>query len=229
MSKPKKFFLIILAFFAVYVIWGSTYLLNKIAVAEIAPLKLAAIRFITASILIFSIAKVLRISLVITRKQLINSTIAGFLFLTYGNGVFVWALKYIDSGFAALEASLQPMVVLFFMYFIQKKQISIRSITGVILGIVGMYVLVAQNGLNLTQDSIIGIIMIFTCVVSWSYASVFTATASLPSNFFVSANLNPVICYIIGKKFIYITQTVKINNCVCFIGKTSYAYLFNFG
>ncbi|MHB1107853.1 MAG: EamA family transporter, partial [Lutibacter sp.] len=48
MGKLKSpAFLIILAFFAIYVIWGSTYLLNKIAVTELPPFMLASIRFIT--------------------------------------------------------------------------------------------------------------------------------------------------------------------------------------
>ena len=53
-SKP---YLILLAFFAIYVIWGSTYLLNKIAVAQLAPFMLAAVRFTIAGLLIFIIAK----------------------------------------------------------------------------------------------------------------------------------------------------------------------------
>ena len=35
MNKPQNKILIVLAFFAIYVIWGSTYLLNKIAVTEL--------------------------------------------------------------------------------------------------------------------------------------------------------------------------------------------------
>ncbi len=63
MSLPRKTILIILAFFAIYVIWGSTYLLNKIVVTEVAPLYLASIRFTVASVLIFIIAKALKLNL----------------------------------------------------------------------------------------------------------------------------------------------------------------------
>lgn len=53
MFKPQKSVLIILAFFAIYVIWGSTYMLNKVAVTELPPFKLASIRFIIAGLIIF--------------------------------------------------------------------------------------------------------------------------------------------------------------------------------
>ena len=116
-NKPSKL-LIILAFFSIYVIWGSTYLFNKIAVPEIPALFLGAVRFSLAGLLIMIIAKFLKLPLKITKKQLRNSIIAGFLFLVYGNGVFVLALNYLDSGFAALIASTQPLAVLILMRII---------------------------------------------------------------------------------------------------------------
>src|SRR5690606_7294590 len=122
MAIQKKTILILLAFFAIYVIWGSTYLLNKIAVAQLPPFFLASVRFIIAAIFIFLIAKLLKVDISITPQQLKNTIIAGFLFLTLGNGVVVWALKYVDSGFAALEISAQPLVVLLLMRLIQGKK-----------------------------------------------------------------------------------------------------------
>lgn len=186
MSLSRKTVLIILAFFAIYVIWGSTYLLNKIAVTQISPLFLASIRFISASMLIFIIAKSMKLSLAITKKQVINCIIAGFLFLAYGNGVFVWALKYVDSGFGALEASAQPLMVLILMRMIDGKKIRVTSIIGIILGIIGMYLLVSQKQLTYQENSFLGIMMIFTCVLSWSSGSLFVAKAELPSNFFIN-------------------------------------------
>ena len=66
MGVSRKTVSIALAFFAIYVIWGSTYLLNKIAVAELPPFKLASIRFIVAGIFIFIIAKILKVDISIT-------------------------------------------------------------------------------------------------------------------------------------------------------------------
>ena len=96
MRKSGTNVLIVLAFIAIYVIWGSTYLWNKIAVTELPPMMLASIRFLSASMLIFIIAKLIGFNLAITKRQLINTAVAGFLFLTFGNGVVVWALKFLD-------------------------------------------------------------------------------------------------------------------------------------
>lgn len=185
-QPPKNTILIVLAFFAIYVIWGSTYLLNKIAVLELPPFKIGGVRFLSASILIFIIAKLFGFKIRITKKQLLNTTIAGFLFLTFGNGVVVWALKYVDSGFTALEISAQPLVVLLMMRVFEGKKIQMMSLIGVILGMVGIFLLVSQKEIINQEGMVIGMVMIFTCMLSWAYGSLFVAKADLPKNFFIN-------------------------------------------
>lgn len=186
MKQPNSKVLIIIAFFAIYVIWGSTYVFNKIAVTQLSPLFLSATRFTFAGIIILIISKALKYPLKITKKQILNSAIAGFLFLVYGNGVFVWSLKYINSGFAALLASTQPLFVLLLLRLIDGKKMQKKSIIGVALGVFGMYLLVSQQNITTDETNIIAIFMILSCVLSWSYGSVFVSKADLPENFFVS-------------------------------------------
>ncbi len=178
--------LIVLAFFAIYVIWGATYLLNKIAVSELPAFMLAGSRFVIAGLLIFGIAKLTGRSLKISKKQLGNTIIAGFLFLTFGNGVVVWALKFVDSGFAALEISAQPLVVLVLMYLLQGKRIQPMSYVGVGLGIVGIYLLVSQKQIINQEGAVLGMVLIFVCMLSWAYGSLFVGKADLPANYFVN-------------------------------------------
>lgn len=186
MGKSSNSAWVILAFFSIYVFWGSTYLMNKVAVQELDPLFLAACRFVTAGSLIFLIAKIMGISLKVTKNQLKNTIIAGFLFLSLGNGFVVWALKYVDSGFAALEISAQPLIILFLMRILQGKKIKPMSMIGVVLGMIGIYLLVSQKQIIASRESIMGMVMIFFCMSSWAYGSLFVARADLPNNYFVN-------------------------------------------
>ncbi|MFD0862029.1 EamA family transporter [Sungkyunkwania multivorans] len=186
MPKSSNTVFIILAFIAIYVILGSTYLLNKIAVTELPPFMLAGIRFVVAGIVIFGICKIMSITIIISSRQLLNTIFAGFLFLTLGNGLAVWALQYIDSGFAALEISAQPLIVLLLMRLLQGKKIQAMSVVGVILGAIGIYLLVSQKQLITKEGSIMGMLMIFVCMLSWGYGSLFVGKADLPSNYFVN-------------------------------------------
>ena len=183
--KRKKV-LIFFAFISVYVIWGSGYLLNKIAVQELDPLMLASVRFMTSGVIIFLISILLKFSLKVSKKQLINSIIAGFLFLSFGNGMLVWALLYVDSSFAALEISAQPLIILILMRIIYGTKIKQMSIIGIFLGFIGIYLLVGQKEILEQDNSILGMIMIFLCMISWALGSLFVAKADLPKNFFVN-------------------------------------------
>ncbi|MCK5441466.1 MAG: EamA family transporter, partial [Maribacter sp.] len=186
MKSNSNLLFIIGAFFAIYVIWGSTYLLNKIAVAELPPLMLAGFRFFTAGILIFGIAILMGRRIRISKKQLGNVVLAGFLFLTVGNGVVVWALKYVDSNFAALVISAQPLLILLMMWLLQGKKIQPMSLVGVALGILGIYLLINQKTVIAQENAWLGIIMIFTAMLAWTYSSLFVGKAEFPENYFVS-------------------------------------------
>ncbi|WBX75553.1 EamA family transporter [Tenacibaculum ovolyticum] len=200
--------LIVAAFLSIYVIWGSTYLFNKIAVTEIPPLYLGGIRFFTAGTLIMIIAKSMKISIKLTKRQFVNSVIAAFLFLVYGNGVFVWALKYVDSGFAALLAATQPLFVLFLLRLLDGQRMQRKSIIGVLFGIFGMYLLVSQKEISTSEGSVLGIFMILSCVLSWSYGTVFVSKADLPKNYLVSTGYQMLIAgFLLGMSSLIFKET----------------------
>lgn len=198
--------LIVVAFVAIYIVWGSTYLFNKIAVSELPPFFLASIRFFIAGILMIGLAIFYKQKLCISKKELLNSVAASFFFMVYGNGVFVWALKYVDSGFGALLASTQPLFVLFLLKLIDRKPFQKKSLIGVALGMFGMFLLVNQRELTTPEGSLLGIFMILTCVLSWSYGSVFVSKAELPESFLVSTGYQ-----MLAASFILLTGSFSIN------------------
>ena len=198
--------LIVVAFVAIYIVWGSTYLFNKIAVSELPPFFLASIRFFIAGVLMIGLAIFSKQKLSISKKELLNSVAASFFFMVYGNGVFVWALKYVDSGFGALLASTQPLFVLFLLKLIDRKPFQKKSLIGVALGMFGMFLLVNQRELTTPEGSLLGIFMILTCVLSWSYGSVFVSKAKLPKSFLVSTGYQ-----MLAASFILLTGSFSIN------------------
>ena len=198
--------LIVVAFVAIYIVWGSTYLFNKIAVSELPPFFLASIRFFIAGVLMIGLAIFSKQKLSISKKELLHSVAASFFFMVYGNGVFVWALKYVDSGFGALLASTQPLFVLFLLKLIDRKPFQKKSLIGVALGMFGMFLLVNQRELTTPEGSLLGIFMILTCVLSWSYGSVYVSKAELPKSFLVSTGYQ-----MLAASFILLTGSFSIN------------------
>ena len=189
---PKSNIIKYLAFFSIYTIWGSTYMLNKVAVSELPPFMLAGIRFCTAGVLMLFLARSLKKDIRISLQQMKNSMIAGFLFLAIGNGVVVWALSYVDSGFAALIIASQPLIVLLLLRIIEKKPIKKLSWVGVGIGFIGMLLLVTQEQIRQDESSLLGILMIIGCVITWGYASIFVGKADLPGNYLVNSGYQMV-------------------------------------
>ena len=72
------------------------------------------------------------------------------------------------------------------MRVLEGKKIKPMSVIGVIFGIVGIYLLVSQKQIIAKENTILGMVMIFICMLSWGYGSLFVAKADLPNNYFVN-------------------------------------------
>ena len=154
---------------------------------ELPPFLLAGIRFVAAALIIFAISIAKGGMKRPSNKQLKNSAIAGFLFLTVGNGCAVWALQFIDSSLEALLISAQPLVLIIMLYFTDNKPILFKSLMGVLLGMVGIYLLVSQGEVNAGPDKWWGIGAVFVALICWGYGSIFVTKADFPKNSFMKS------------------------------------------
>ena len=205
MNTIKQFSLpIILSFLAIYIIWGSTYLLVAFSVEEIPPFLLAAIRFLVASLIVFVLVWLFYDFKDVSKVQIKNSMIAGILFLAVGNGGMSFALQYIDSGYSALLTSGQPLILLFMLWMIDKKPLPTKAWMGVALGMLGMYLLVSQRELVTTDQQLLGTVIIFGCLISWGLGSVFVNRAELPK----SSLLNTGIQMLTGGVFLIFVSLI---------------------
>jgi drug/metabolite transporter (DMT)-like permease len=109
MAAPKKT-LVIIAFAALYLIWGSTYLGIRFSIETIPPFLMAGARFVLAGMIMYGIAW----SQGIGRSTWANwrtSCIIGACLLLGGNGGVTISEQYIDSGLAALIVAIVPIYI----------------------------------------------------------------------------------------------------------------------
>src|SRR5438876_1614323 len=102
--------IVIVAFAALYVIWGSTYLGIRFAIETIPPFLMAGARFVLAGVIMYAIAW----SQGIGKSSWANwrtSLIIGACVLLAGNGGVTISEKYIDSGLAALIVAIVPIYI----------------------------------------------------------------------------------------------------------------------
>jgi drug/metabolite transporter (DMT)-like permease len=109
MAAPKKT-LVIVAFVALYLIWGSTYLGIRLSIETIPPFLMAGARFVLAGLIMYAIAW----SQGIGKSTWANwrtSLIIGACLLLGGNGGVTISEQFIDSGLAALVVAIVPIYI----------------------------------------------------------------------------------------------------------------------
>lgn len=184
MSAPRRFPLpLIAAFFALYVIWGSTYLVIRIGVEYWPPLLLAGIRFVIAGSLMYAFLRWRGVPAP-TWTQWKAAGIIGILLLTCGNGaVSVAEHTGVASGVAALAVATVPLFTLLCGYFWGARNTRLEW-AGIVLGLIGIAML--NLGSNL-QSSPLGAALLIFAAAAWAFGSVWSKHLPLPQGAMASA------------------------------------------
>jgi drug/metabolite transporter (DMT)-like permease len=139
-ERPKPA-LLVLAFFAIYVVWGSTYLGIRVAIESIPPLLMMGSRHLVAGALLFAYMR-LRGEAVPPLATWKPAVLAGALCFLGGHGLLSWAELRVSSGMAALLVALEPVImVLLARRAKQEGRTTGRTWAALALGIAGVAVL----------------------------------------------------------------------------------------
>jgi drug/metabolite transporter (DMT)-like permease len=176
---------LVLAFALVYIIWGSTYLTIRIAVASIPPFIMAGTRFLVAGIILFIVAKASGAPMP-TRIEWRSGLIIGGLLLLGGNGGVSWAEQKLPSSLAALLVATVPMWMALFEWLRPGgTRPGWRAIVGLVIGFGGMIVLVDPNKILAgTGVDLLSVGVITLATMLWAIGSIYSRTshAKLPES-----------------------------------------------
>ncbi|NID16008.1 drug/metabolite exporter YedA [Luteibacter yeojuensis] len=164
-----------LSLFALYVIWGSTYLGIRYALVSYPPFTLAAIRFAIAGVLLFAVLR-FRGEAMPTARQWKNAAIVGTLLLAGGNGLVCFAEQSVGSGIAAVAVASMPLFAAVFSG-IYGEWPSRGETAGLLLGFLGVIVLNLGAGL---AGSPLGAIALIVAAMSWAFGSVWSKRQDMP-------------------------------------------------
>jgi drug/metabolite transporter (DMT)-like permease len=127
----------------VYLFWGSTYLAIDIAVQTIPPALMCGLRFSVAGIVMLAVCAATGRRIFYSPRQIALSAIVGLLLLMGGNLTLSYAELVVSSGLAALIVAITPLWFLVLdSLLLGDHHISRRGKAGLLLGIVGLFVLV---------------------------------------------------------------------------------------
>ncbi|MBI6897291.1 drug/metabolite exporter YedA [Pseudomonas putida] len=184
MSTARRFPLLLVgAFLALYLVWGSTYLFIRIGVESWPPLLMAGVRFVIAGSLLYGFLRWRGVPAP-TWPQWRAAGAIGFLLLSCGNGGVTLAEHAgVASGVAALAVATVPLFTLVFGLFFGHRNSRLEW-AGIALGLVGIGML--NMGSNL-QASPMGAALILFAAAAWAFGSVWSKSLPLPQGAMASA------------------------------------------
>jgi drug/metabolite transporter (DMT)-like permease len=130
---------LVVALVALYLIWGSTYLAMRVAVAGLPPFGMAGTRFVIAGGALLAITKARRETMPSLRAWLVAVPVGALLFLC-GNGLVVVAEQTLPSSVAAVVCATTPLIASGMMVFRGERPARVE-VLGMVLGIAGVALL----------------------------------------------------------------------------------------
>ena len=174
---PRKLALLV-AFAALYVIWGSTYLGIRLAIETIPPFLMAGARFLCAGVIMYAIALAQggpRSSFAQWRSALV----IGACLLFGGNGAVTIAEQWVPSGLASLLVATVPIYIALLAWLTgsapRPRPLVLLGLAG---GFVGVGILVgptlAVAPVNASRYAGLGMLTVLFGSLVWSIGSLYS-------------------------------------------------------
>lgn len=181
-----------LAFAAVYILWGSTYLAIRFGVETIPPFLMAGVRHLTAGVFLFAWLRI-RGTPWPARRHWISATAIGGLMLLGGNGLVTWAEQRVPSGLAALIVASVPIWMTLLDAIQSRERPHGAVVAGLLLGIVGLgFLVVPGRFAGGAQVDPLGAAALLIAALCWAIGSLYSRKASLPSSTFLATAMEMV-------------------------------------
>jgi len=175
-NKPSRL-LVVLAFAAVYIVWGSTYLGIRLAIETLPGFLMAGTRFTLAGVILLTWSRLKGERFLSSLSEWRKALIVGALLLLAGNGGVTWAEKYVATSLAALLVSTEPLWVVILNWIVTRKRPNSKVLLGVLIGLAGVTMLVSDGlsrGSINSWLSMVGAGVVILAGFGWAAGSVFS-------------------------------------------------------
>lgn len=178
MARPSRLS-VILAFLAIYLIWGTTYLAIRYVVETIPPLISAAVRHSVAGLILLGLAwwRGFRSRWEHWRSGLI----LGGLFFLIGHGCLHWSEQYVSSGLASLLIASEPLWILLMGAAMGQQKINWKNGSGLLLGLAGVAVL-SVGEISTSVSQAWGAVAVLAGAASWALGVCISPRLRLPGD-----------------------------------------------
>ena len=162
---------IVLAFLAMYLIWGSTYLAIRFGIESIPPFLMIGGRFMIGGLSLYWFAR-WRGAPKPTRREWRNAALPGILMLAGGTGLVAYAEQWVPSGLTALLVATVPLWIVM-MDWVRPNgyRPGLPTIGGLVLGFAGVAFLMSPGFSGGEAIDLFGALMILLATSLWASGS----------------------------------------------------------
>jgi drug/metabolite transporter (DMT)-like permease len=173
---------LILAWAAVYLIWGSTYLGIRFAIESIPPFLMAGSRHLLAGLLLFAWSRLRQRAPRPGRQDWTRAAGLGLLMLVTANGATTWAEQLVPSGLTALIVCTSALwLVLLNWLWLGAVRPGARTVVGLVAGFGGVALLVVPGNFAGSEHvSLLGALVLTGAALSWSVGSLYAIKLPRP-------------------------------------------------
>src|ERR1700694_1549194 len=175
--------LVLMAFAAVYVVWGSTYLAIRIGIESVPPLILAGLRHITVRVSLYQILR-WKTGIRPPAATWRAAVVTGALLLFIGNGGVSWAEQTVPSGITALlVATVSLWLVIVDWLRPGGVKPAPRVAMGLLMGFAGLALLVGPGHLGGSERvDPRGAAVLVAASLAWACGSLYSKHGGMPSS-----------------------------------------------
>jgi drug/metabolite transporter (DMT)-like permease len=170
----------VMAFFAIYFLWGTTFLAIRIAVEELPPLFAAGARFFTAGIVLYVFMRLKGLAGP-TSLQWRNLALTALVMFVAEYGPLFWAEKYVPSGIVSVLAATIPILTLILeILILRQKHFHTTTIVSALLGFAGVGILMLRgDGHTFALFPCFAVLAGSAC---WALGSIFNRSLDMPKS-----------------------------------------------
>lgn len=170
----------LLAYSAIYVLWGGSFLGIRVLVAQMPPFSAAAFRFTVAGLALVLFSRFAYRD-AISLRQWRNSALLGFTMFTCNYACLFWAEKRLASGLAAvLDATIPLWVFLGESLVLRLLRVNLITVAGIALGLLGVVLLAYAPGQGSGHGAELAALVLIAGTVLWSAGTLWSRSLDLP-------------------------------------------------
>ncbi len=172
---------VVIAYFLIYVVWGSTYYFIGVCLRDLPPFVLGAVRFSVAGGALLAVCR-WRGERLLNKKLVLKSAVCGIVLLFIDQAVIMFAQRFVSSSLVAIVASSTAVWIMLLDVPAWRRNFkSLATVSGMLLGFLGVALLYAEQLLTEGQNgahSEYGVLLLVGGCVSWACGTLYSKYGS---------------------------------------------------